>query len=532
MLRSADILAIDELGLVSLNDLRLIDIVLRSVRNDNRPFGGILVIATGDYCQLPCPKGQLVWSSVTLMTTFDIYGLKHLVRSMDDQFLQQIIELTRRNILSEDEISLIVRLVGDNCNFVSSFQDVPEMCTKVVSKVKSALKLIGEISKLRHTSLKMENARRASQKLPLLKSATFVATDEYEMSTGQWGPATPNVTRLLNSNVRELPSIFLVEGDLMRVTRNEICPTPRYSQGQTCRVVSISFDEDMKPRSVSVEMTSPGTNDFPEAQTIVKFSQIPSQNVIVGTQMTTARRIQLPLVNAEIMTIHKCIGNTYDVLACRVSQKDETYAMWMREQFITIVSRVRSLKDLYWVGEKEDVLNAIGTVLRKRPRHWAAISKMLTAANQLNAEYHVPISANLPLKLDSHYMPGAEIPVIYMAVSTRFKEQFHIGKTSNLIAHLHDLNNLVPVEETQKMEVPPNNCVYRPWVALLYIMGAEFHLSPEEMLALKFQLTGETIKDDSYSASKKILHFVQEWNKTQRRKLLLVETGHINVLAP
>ena len=119
-----------------------------------------------------------------------------------------------------------------------------------------------------------------------------------------------------------------------------------------------------------------------------------------------------------------------------------------------------------------------------------------------------------------------------MAVSTRFKEQFHIGKTSNLIAHLHDLNNLVPVEETQKMEVPPNNCVYRPWVALLYIMGAEFHLSPEEMLALKFQLTGETIKDDSYSASKKILHFVQEWNKTQRRKLLLVETGHINVLAP
>ena len=46
--------------------LEVIDCTLRSLRNDSRPFGGVTVVVSGDFCQLPVvKKSHLLWRYAT-----------------------------------------------------------------------------------------------------------------------------------------------------------------------------------------------------------------------------------------------------------------------------------------------------------------------------------------------------------------------------------------------------------------------------------------------------------------------------------
>ena len=51
--RDCERLVIDEVSMLSGDTLRFLDLLCRTVRRDERPFGGIQVIATGDFLQLP-----------------------------------------------------------------------------------------------------------------------------------------------------------------------------------------------------------------------------------------------------------------------------------------------------------------------------------------------------------------------------------------------------------------------------------------------------------------------------------------------
>lgn len=53
LLRSMDMLVIDEVSMVRADLLDYVDEVLRRVRNPNRPFGGVQLLLIGDLQQLP-----------------------------------------------------------------------------------------------------------------------------------------------------------------------------------------------------------------------------------------------------------------------------------------------------------------------------------------------------------------------------------------------------------------------------------------------------------------------------------------------
>ena len=63
-LQTLDVLGIEEIGLLSAENLSVLDTVLRDIRGDFRPFGNVLIFATGDPGQLAAPKGRGVFTSI------------------------------------------------------------------------------------------------------------------------------------------------------------------------------------------------------------------------------------------------------------------------------------------------------------------------------------------------------------------------------------------------------------------------------------------------------------------------------------
>jgi ATP-dependent exoDNAse (exonuclease V) alpha subunit len=52
-INSVSVLIIDEISMLSANTLDMIDRIVREIKNDQRPFGGMQVIFCGDFFQLP-----------------------------------------------------------------------------------------------------------------------------------------------------------------------------------------------------------------------------------------------------------------------------------------------------------------------------------------------------------------------------------------------------------------------------------------------------------------------------------------------
>ena len=73
-------------------------------------------------------------------------------------------------------------------------------------------------------------------------------------------------------------------------------------------------------------------------------------------------------MNFVALTTHKLMGDTFDKLATSISATDKSYALWMTAQNFVIVSRVKQLKKLIFVGDKTATLSAIKTLFQQRDR--------------------------------------------------------------------------------------------------------------------------------------------------------------------
>ena len=73
-------------------------------------------------------------------------------------------------------------------------------------------------------------------------------------------------------------------------------------------------------------------------------------------------------MNFVALTTHNLMGDTFDKLATSISATDKSYALWMTAQNFVIVSRVKQLKKLTFVGDKTATLSAIKTLFQQRDR--------------------------------------------------------------------------------------------------------------------------------------------------------------------
>ena len=82
----------------------------------------------------------------------------------------------------------------------------------------------------------------------------------------------------------------------------------------------------------------------------------PLKTVTVSAELI-GRRTQYPLRSRDACTIHKIIGNTlFKGVTQKSADRNSPYYIWERGLVVVLLTRFRSLKDLTFVGTKEEVV--------------------------------------------------------------------------------------------------------------------------------------------------------------------------------
>ncbi len=112
-IRSCRLLVLDEVSMLPGSTLAFFDLLCRTVRRENAPFGGIQVIATGDMLQLPPvrtdPREPYDWSFMTPNWVQADFATLHLtkVHRQEDQAFANALGEFRMGRLSPESVALL-----------------------------------------------------------------------------------------------------------------------------------------------------------------------------------------------------------------------------------------------------------------------------------------------------------------------------------------------------------------------------------------------------------------------------------------
>jgi ATP-dependent exoDNAse (exonuclease V) alpha subunit len=114
LIRRADILVIDEISMLHDFRLDMVDQMLRLVRDSTEPFGGMQVVLSGDFFQLPpvnrsdSRKGSFVISSeVWYQNVFTVCYLEKQFRQSEDQYYTDILNGIRAGVLTRNQLKAL-----------------------------------------------------------------------------------------------------------------------------------------------------------------------------------------------------------------------------------------------------------------------------------------------------------------------------------------------------------------------------------------------------------------------------------------
>jgi ATP-dependent DNA helicase PIF1 len=119
LIKKADILVIDEISMLHDYRLDMVDEVLRMVRDNRDPFGGMQVILCGDFFQLPPVNrsGDRTGSFVTnsqawRQNVFTVCYLKTQFRQRDDELYTDILNGIRAGVLTRSQLDALQSRAG------------------------------------------------------------------------------------------------------------------------------------------------------------------------------------------------------------------------------------------------------------------------------------------------------------------------------------------------------------------------------------------------------------------------------------
>ena len=343
-----DVLIIDEISMLHDFRLDMVDEVCRAVRETDEPFGGIQVVLSGDFFQLPPINrgtsrdgGFVVTSRVWQELDPVILYLDRQYRQDDDQLLEILSALRSNDIRRHHAESLIARTEIDLPD-----EDITELHTVNVD--------VDRINSDRLSSLEGDNHR-------------FEQT-----STG-----SKVYVENLQRSVLAPSSLDLKLGALVMAVKNS--PNKTYANG------SIGLVVDFEPLT-----------EYP----IVQFrngnevTMVPDTWEMRDGERKRASISQIPLRLAWAITVHKSQGMTLD--AARID---------LRKAFVegmgyVALSRVRSLDTMYLYGINRMALQVSPDAL--------AIDEMLRQKNTEAVRKYEPLLVEMKQQLEKRTKKSAK----------------------------------------------------------------------------------------------------------------------------
>lgn len=285
-IKSANILVIDEISMLSAQLFETLEEVCRKLRGSDKFFGGIKLIMSGDFKQLPPPQGKHCWRAEKWKNkTWDIKIIKFEEPKRFD------------NIEYHD---FLKRVRVKQCTRA----DLDKLKSRVIPVPQNIKPLI--IMGYRSTV-----ASYNSRKLDELKAEphVFTAEDSYADKKKR--------TALRNKFNKRIPEVITLKVGARVMLRVNLDTTSGLCNGACGTVISCA----------------PLMVDFGNDLVEIKKHKFKFDKSV---------RYQIPLILAWAITIHKSQGCTLDCVQCDLSSEIFTY-----EQIYVVLSRVRNFDSLY-----------------------------------------------------------------------------------------------------------------------------------------------------------------------------------------
>jgi DNA replication protein DnaC len=347
------IIIVDEISLVDVKMLNAMDVVLKQIAENDKPFGGFHVVFMGDFYQLPpidnrplfkkfedmdtenlragdlaCLKGREAWLSVNAAFELDV---NYRQRADTTGFIDILRTIRFGNAPTKAQLN---KLRKRQCSLSEAFERAPDDALWVTHKNKAR-------AAINDADLRRAN-QRGARTAHIWAHHSRVATPDGLTVDGQPAPLNREERRAATNHQTgdvdpvTLPSLLrLAIGSRVAITKN-IDNTVGLYNGASGTLVALEYPEETRSEQLHLtydEVVGGLTTPVPIA--LVQFDSIdhkdkndqtayscdetlPGRNIvpIIPQEVTVVVngvsyvRTQLPLVLARACTIHKAQGRT------------------------------------------------------------------------------------------------------------------------------------------------------------------------------------------------------------------------------
>lgn len=301
-LRSARMLAIDEISMLAADTFDLINELLKIIRDDERPFGGIQLIVFGDFLQLP-PVNKLnekvfcFESEAWAEANFKVFLLQKVFRQ-DDALFVQLLDHMRFGCLTQNDMQLL------QSRFEA--QDTDKLFRPTI------------ISTHTHKAEEVNRDYMLNLQTPEKCYKAYFIGNETKFDFLKKNCLAPEMLVLKQgAQVMMLKNTYqkdgIINGSIGIIrdfSEKKSYPIVEFSNGKT---ITVGFEE----------------------WNIEKFDEQKREIVVEATM------VQIPLLPSWAITVHKSQGMTIDKIECDLCDA------FAEGQVYVAISRVRTLNGLF-----------------------------------------------------------------------------------------------------------------------------------------------------------------------------------------
>jgi ATP-dependent DNA helicase PIF1 len=299
-IENTEILVIDEISMLGGSYFDMLNACFKIIRKNNKPFGGMIVIVTGDFYQLSPINDTYVFETET-WREMDFHNIKleTVYRFTDDLYRDMLARIRTAKHTPEDNVQLYKRVKAFNELDIDSMEIKPTFLTSKRIDVDEENR---------------EELRKNPNELVIYK-----AFDEYKENENDKDKDTFDILSLVSSKNLELKV-----------------------GAQVMLLININVEDGLTngARGVVVKLESEYVH--------VKFmtgETIPFERHVFPFERdgkVIATRSQFPFCLAYALTIHKIQGSTLDLALIDIGN-----SIFQAHMTYVALSRVRSLSGLY-----------------------------------------------------------------------------------------------------------------------------------------------------------------------------------------
>ena len=317
-----DILIIDEISMLHDYRLDMVNAILKKIRKNNSPFGGIQLVMSGDFFQLPPVnryddefKGGFVTESVAWRQAgLKICYLNEQHRQADEE-LSAILTAMRTNNLKRDQVQTLLNRI-----------DAEAPSNEIVTKLYTTNRDVDIINK---------------KELAKIKGKSYFYSQETE--------GTKHYVEVLRRAILAAPILELKKGAHVMSIKNS--PDGKYVNGSLGEVVDFKYGDPVVK--------------FNNGNTVrIKTSE---WNLADG-EIVLASIEQVPLKLAWAITVHKSQGMTLDGAEIDLSRA------FVEGMGYVALSRVKKLDSLYLKGLNKTAITVNKEAIKICSSDWSRSS--------------------------------------------------------------------------------------------------------------------------------------------------------------